>query len=183
MQCPLIIFIGFIEKRLHIVGLIPHRLKYIQVAHAILAQVSNHPAKFIPPFLSLSIKFPFSFDGDILCIDGINQWMKASHHHTFVTHLNKRKIVFEIIAEQQRCPCIKLNSDIASHPNTTGEVGTCREIQGTAAALMKSVDSAIDYSGIQRTTISPCTGFAHIDNICLYLNRNKKEDEKCGNFF
>ena len=171
LQRVYIIFVRFGVQCFRIIGLVPHGLVFIDVSHTVVLQVNHDTEKLHPPFFALTIESTFSFYGNILGIYRINKRRKTLHHHPFVTHFHKRKVLVEIIGKEQCGTGFQLQRDVTFHHDRTCEVATRGEKQRTTATLAKPVDGLVNQPGIERSTIRFGTCHTHVNTFCTHSKR------------
>ncbi len=132
LQGSMKVTIGKIIQGIHIVLPVPHWLVSVEIPHSVLAEILDDTVELIPPLLPLSVNGSSSLNGDVLLIHRIDEWGKALHQHTLISHLHKREIIFKTIGEEQRGSCFQLQSDVALHPDGSGEVSPRGEVDLSA---------------------------------------------------
>ena len=140
MQCIYIILVRFSINCCRIICCIPHGLIFIHITHAIVFQINHDTKELHPPFLSLSVQSSFSFDRNILGIYRINQRLETFHHHSFMTNLDKRKIVIKVIGKEQGSSGFQLQCNITFQMDTPRQVSSGRKEKSTSAATVQTVN-------------------------------------------
>ena len=165
VQCAVPVFVGFGVKGFQVVFLLEHGLVLVDVSLAVVPEIYKDAEKFRPPCFALSVQCPFTLDGDVLCIHGINQRLETFHHDSLMTHFHIREEVVKVLREFQGGSCFQFQSDVTFHVDGTGEISSCGEKEGSSTMGVQAVDGGINQCCVQLPALHIGTCLLHIHTL------------------